>query len=135
MQGHTDTIEDLVWQPGSATELASVGDDFKLLLWDTRAGSAPAAALEKAHGENDLHCVDWSSLELHLLVTGTPLLGDCTKACCLHATAGCYENYSLSVLQSLGCDWPSLQRSPQIPAHLSVLVLRGAPLPGLCSSA
>ncbi len=73
MQGHTDTIEDLVWQPGSATELASVGDDFKLLLWDTRAGSAPAAALEKAHGENDLHCVDWSSLEPHLLVTGAPL--------------------------------------------------------------
>ena len=73
LQGHTDTIEDLVWQPGSAAELASVGDDYKLLLWDTRAGAAPAAALEKAHGENDLHCVDWSSLEPNLLVTGTPL--------------------------------------------------------------
>ena len=73
LQGHTDIVEDLVWQPGSAAELASVGDDFKLLLWDTRAGSAPAAALEKAHGENDLHCVDWSSLEPHLLVTGAPL--------------------------------------------------------------
>ena len=60
-----------MWQPGQrGTELASVGDDYKLLLWDTRAGSAPAAALEKAHGENDLHCVDWSSLEPHLLVTG-----------------------------------------------------------------
>ena len=73
LQGHTDTIEDLVWQPGSAAELASVGDDYKLLLWDMRTGSAPAAALEKAHGENDLHCVDWSSLEPHLLVTGAPL--------------------------------------------------------------
>ena len=79
LQGHTDTIEDLVWQPGSATELASVGDDFQLLLWDTRTGSAPAAALQKAHGENDLHCVDWSSLEPHLLVTGMPLLRRCLQ--------------------------------------------------------
>lgn len=59
-----------MWQPGSASELASVGDDFKLLLWDTRTGTSPAASMEMAHGENDLHCVDWSSLELHLLVTG-----------------------------------------------------------------
>ena len=63
-------VEDLVWQPGSAAELASVGDDYKLLFWDTRAGMMPAAALEDAHGKKDLHCVDWSSLQLELLVTG-----------------------------------------------------------------
>ena len=88
LQGHTDIVEDLVWQPGSAAELASVGDDFKLLLWDTRAGSAPAAALEKAHGENDLHCVDWSSLEPHLLVTGAPLPARCSLATCPQASRG-----------------------------------------------
>ena len=89
LQGHTDIVEDLVWQPGSAAELASVGDDFKLLLWDTRTGSAPAAALEKAHGENDLHCVDWSSLEPHLLVTGEPLLTICLQPSCPKRPAAC----------------------------------------------
>ena len=70
LQGHTNVVEDLVWQPGSAAELASVGDDYKLLFWDTRAGTTPAASLEDAHGKKDLHCVDWSSLQLELLVTG-----------------------------------------------------------------
>ena len=70
LQGHTNVVEDLVWQPGSAAELASVGDDYKLLFWDTRAGTMPAASLEDAHGKKDLHCVDWSSLQLELLVTG-----------------------------------------------------------------
>lgn len=73
LQGHTNTIEDLVWQPGSAAELASVGDDYKLLFWDTRTGTSPSLTKEQAHGEHDLHCVDWSSLQLELLVTGTPL--------------------------------------------------------------
>jgi histone-binding protein RBBP4 len=61
----------VVWRPGSNAELASVGDDFKLLLWDTRAPTAAAAAVADAHGEADLHCVDWSLLQQDLLVTGT----------------------------------------------------------------
>lgn len=73
-QGHTHTVEDLVWQPRSAAELASVGDDYKLLFWDIRAGTSPAASLENAHGEQDLHCVDWSSLQLEMLVTGMPFI-------------------------------------------------------------
>lgn len=71
VQGHTATIEDVVWRPGSRDELASVGDDYKLLLWDSRLPSArPAAAVENAHGETDVQCVDWSALQQELLVTG-----------------------------------------------------------------
>ena len=90
LQGHTSVVEDLVWQPGSAAELASVGDDYKLLFWDTRAGTTPAASLEDAHGKKDLHCVDWSSLQLELLVTGrlhqgrhacTPVAGRTQQLC------------------------------------------------------
>ena len=84
LQGHTNVVEDLVWQPGSAAELASVGDDYKLLFWDTRAGTTPAASLEDAHGKKDLHCVDWSSLQLELLVTGK--LGQGRHACSPVAT-------------------------------------------------
>lgn len=70
-QGHEKTVEDVVWRPGSNAELASVGDDFKLLLWDTRSPNQAAAEVTEAHGRGkDLHCVDWSALQPHLLVTG-----------------------------------------------------------------
>lgn len=75
VQGHTATIEDVVWRPGSRDELASVGDDYKLLLWDSRLPSArPAAAVENAHGETDVQCVDWSALQQELLVTGAVIV-------------------------------------------------------------
>ena len=36
LRGHSDTIEDVVFKPGSSEQLASVGDDHALLFWDTR---------------------------------------------------------------------------------------------------
>ena len=69
-QGHRATVEDVVWKPNSAAELASVGDDRGLLLWDTRAGTAPALRKTDAHGTHDLHTVDWSGLREELLATG-----------------------------------------------------------------
>ena len=56
--------------PDSDTELASVGDDRALLLWDTRAGTGPAQKRASAHGAHDLHTVDWSGLRNDLLATG-----------------------------------------------------------------
>ncbi len=41
-QGDGSTIEDVVFKPGSKEQLASVGDDQYLLLWDTRSVHAPA---------------------------------------------------------------------------------------------
>ena len=69
-QGHRATVEDVVWKPSSAAELASVGDDRGLLLWDTRAGTGPALRKTDAHGTHDLHTVDWSGLREELLATG-----------------------------------------------------------------
>ncbi|CAD7696557.1 unnamed protein product [Ostreobium quekettii] len=66
LEGHKDIVEDLVFQPGSGDCLASVGDDYNILLWDTRSGKGPVAKVERAHGESDLHCVDWSSLDEYL---------------------------------------------------------------------
>ena len=63
-------MEDVVWKPNSAAELASVGDDRGLLLWDTRSGTAPALRKTDAHGTHDLHTVDWSGLREELLATG-----------------------------------------------------------------
>lgn len=70
-QGHTATIEDVGFMPKSKEELVSVGDDHALLLWDTRSGSTASARVDKAHGQNDLHCVDWSARNTHHLATGT----------------------------------------------------------------
>lgn len=70
LEGHSATVEDVVFCPGSATELASVGDDSALLLWDTRAGGAPVLAVPEAHGAIDVHCVDWSGLRAECVVTG-----------------------------------------------------------------
>lgn len=60
----------MVFQPGSSTELASVADDSSLLFWDTRSGIAPVLRMGQAHGESDLHVVDWSALRPELIATG-----------------------------------------------------------------
>eukprot|EP00879_Flechtneria_rotunda_P026840 GHRR01028676.1.p1 GENE.GHRR01028676.1~~GHRR01028676.1.p1 ORF type:complete len:453 (+),score=155.57 GHRR01028676.1:832-2190(+) len=70
LKGHKKTVEDLVFQPRSTTNLASVGDDAQVLLWDTSSGNSPIAAIDKAHGNCDVHTVDWSALQDHLLATG-----------------------------------------------------------------
>jgi hypothetical protein len=41
-----------------------------VLLWDTDASNSPVQAIEKAHGSCDVHTVDWSGLQEHLIVTG-----------------------------------------------------------------
>mmetsp|Transcript_12527 Transcript_12527/g.35394 ORF Transcript_12527/g.35394 Transcript_12527/m.35394 type:complete len:451 (-) Transcript_12527:1274-2626(-) len=69
LKGHTSRVEDLVFKPGSDTELASVADDHKLILWDTRKAASPAVELEEAHS-SDVQCVDWSPLDSNLVVTG-----------------------------------------------------------------
>ena len=71
-QGHSDTVEDVVFQPGSSAELASVANDSSLLFWDTRSGIAPVLRMAEAHGESDLHVVDWSALRPELVATGLP---------------------------------------------------------------
>ncbi|WIA34025.1 hypothetical protein OEZ86_012406 [Tetradesmus obliquus] len=70
LRGHKKTVEDLVFQPGSSSHLISVGDDAQMLLWDTGASNSPVQAVEKAHGSCDVHTVDWSGLQEHLIVTG-----------------------------------------------------------------
>ncbi|KAL3639766.1 WD-40 repeat-containing protein msi4 [Castilleja foliolosa] len=69
-QGHEDTVEDVQFNPSSAMEFCSVGDDSCLILWDARTGSSPAVKVEKAHNA-DLHCVDWNPNDVNLILTGS----------------------------------------------------------------
>jgi len=71
LEGHGDTVEDVVFRPGSSDVLASVGDDKRALFWDCRAGRSPVCCVSDAHGPSaDVHCVDWSGLRDHLVATG-----------------------------------------------------------------
>ncbi|KAL6755216.1 WD40 repeat-like protein [Haematococcus lacustris] len=70
LQGHTRPVEEVVFRPGMAHELASVGDDYQLLFWDARTGSSPVQKMVNAHGAKDVQCVDWSSLAEHCVATG-----------------------------------------------------------------
>ncbi|KAK9814957.1 hypothetical protein WJX73_003132 [Symbiochloris irregularis] len=70
LEGHTATVEDVGFKPRSSVELVSVGDDHALLVWDTRSGSKAVLRVDKAHGDNDLHCVDWCGKDTHYLATG-----------------------------------------------------------------
>lgn len=76
----------MVFQPGSSTELASVADDSSLLFWDTRSGVAPVLRMGQAHGESDLHVVDWSALRPELVATGL-LVVDATCIASAHIAA------------------------------------------------
>ena len=69
-QGHADTVEDVVWLKGSEHELASVGDDYAVILWDTRTPGPAMLRLLARTAQEDLHCVDWNPLNPDLLATG-----------------------------------------------------------------
>ncbi|GBF95359.1 hypothetical protein Rsub_07787 [Raphidocelis subcapitata] len=71
LKGHKNTVEDVVFAPGSGEELVSVGDDKQVLFWDVRTGAAPVMRIEGAHGaSSDIHCVDWNRLDAHMVATG-----------------------------------------------------------------
>ncbi len=68
-KGHDNTVEAVTFHPTSSDELVSVGDDQRMCFWDARGGSAPALAVDNAHG-SDVHCVSWNSHDDNLLATG-----------------------------------------------------------------
>ncbi|KAF3328341.1 WD-repeat protein RBAP1 [Carex littledalei] len=69
-EGHDAIVEDVQFCPSSAQEFCSVGDDYRLILWDARSGNAPVVKVEKAH-DADVHCVDWNAQNENLILTGS----------------------------------------------------------------
>jgi hypothetical protein len=61
----------------AATRRHAVAASPQVCFWDTSAGASPVAAIAAAHGAGpDVHCVDWSGLQDHLVVTG-----GCARVC------------------------------------------------------
>ncbi|GFR43307.1 hypothetical protein Agub_g4373, partial [Astrephomene gubernaculifera] len=88
LEGHTATVGDLVFQPlatsspspssapsapsaASSNVLLSVADDGRLITWDVRSQRPRVGCVEAAHGAGvNVLCVDWSSLDDNMVVTG-----------------------------------------------------------------
>ncbi|XP_028789783.1 WD-40 repeat-containing protein MSI4-like [Neltuma alba] len=70
-RGHTDTVEDVQFCPTSPQEFCSVGDDSNFILWDARVGPDPVIQVQKAHLEDDIHCVEWNNFDVNYILTGS----------------------------------------------------------------
>eukprot|EP01017_Pseudomicrothorax_dubius_P010766 TRINITY_DN13890_c0_g1_i1.p1 TRINITY_DN13890_c0_g1~~TRINITY_DN13890_c0_g1_i1.p1 ORF type:complete len:270 (-),score=32.75 TRINITY_DN13890_c0_g1_i1:357-1166(-) len=70
LRGHSKTVEDLSFCPSDKFKLCSVGDDRKVIVWDTRISTKIASEIETTHND-DLHCVDWNTLDEHQIAIGS----------------------------------------------------------------
>ncbi|KIJ53655.1 hypothetical protein M422DRAFT_58500 [Sphaerobolus stellatus SS14] len=68
-RGHTSVVGDVSWHKTRENMFASVGDDRMLMIWDTRAPSAPSYNIE-AH-DREILSVAFSPASENLLVTGS----------------------------------------------------------------
>ncbi|GJE86228.1 WD40 domain-containing protein [Phanerochaete sordida] len=68
-RGHTSVVGDVDWHSKDDWNFASVGDDKMLMVWDTRASSAPVFQLQ-AH-DREILAVAYSPAVDHLLLTGS----------------------------------------------------------------
>ncbi|KAI7907045.1 WD40-repeat-containing domain protein [Cokeromyces recurvatus] len=73
---HTSGVEDVAWHTKFDSIFASVGDDARLMIWDTRNDSSKPIHNIRAH-EAEVNCVSFASGSEWVLATGS---GDKTAA-------------------------------------------------------
>ena len=66
--GHKSIVEDVAWHELHADIFASVGDDRKLMIWDTRKGMNPSFEVD-AHA-SEVNCVSWNPASEYIIATG-----------------------------------------------------------------
>lgn len=77
LHGHSGTVQDLSWRPGSETELVSCATDESIIMWDLRASKGPAGRVSRAHAyrssdarTTELTAVEWQGHGGHLIASG-----------------------------------------------------------------
>eukprot|EP00606_Chrysophyceae_sp_TOSAG23-5_P000618 GSChrysophyteH2.ASY1.ANO1.1501.1 assembled CDS len=68
-KGHEDVIEDVAWHRFSPSIFGSVGDDSKLIVWDSRKEGKPIKEVDNAHN-GDINCLSFNSFNENFLATG-----------------------------------------------------------------
>ncbi|KAJ2470952.1 Histone acetyltransferase type B subunit 2 [Coemansia sp. RSA 2322] len=69
-RGHTAFVEDVAWHAMHADIFASVGDDRRLLMWDTRKPSTHPVQDVMAH-ESEVNCVAFNPRSDFIFATGS----------------------------------------------------------------
>ena len=69
--GHTNVVEDVAWHLHTPSLFGSVGDDCKLMIWDTRDKRYDKAKhCIDAHAK-EINCVAFNPFSEHILATGS----------------------------------------------------------------
>lgn len=68
--GHTDYVEDVEYSPLIETLFGSVGDDQKLMIWDTRVNKNAPIFNIHAH-QAEINCLSWNPKQSNLILTGS----------------------------------------------------------------
>eukprot|EP01100_Stratorugosa_tubuloviscum_P012605 TRINITY_DN6022_c3_g1_i1.p1 TRINITY_DN6022_c3_g1~~TRINITY_DN6022_c3_g1_i1.p1 ORF type:complete len:410 (-),score=184.26 TRINITY_DN6022_c3_g1_i1:182-1411(-) len=68
--GHTQVVEDVAWHCIHDTIFGSVGDDKKLIIWDTRLERDKPANIVEAHVA-EVNCISFNQYNEFLLATGS----------------------------------------------------------------
>ncbi|KAJ2514500.1 Histone acetyltransferase type B subunit 2, partial [Coemansia sp. RSA 2049] len=76
-RGHTAIVEDVAWHSMHADIFASVGDDRRLLLWDTRKDPGAQPAADVVAHDSEVNCVAFNPKSEFVFATGS---GDTTVA-------------------------------------------------------
>ncbi|CAG8646872.1 5503_t:CDS:2, partial [Scutellospora calospora] len=69
-RGHEAFVEDVAWHILDEHLFASVGDDQKLLIWDTRSEKTDKPAHSVIAHQSEVNTLAWNPMNENILVTG-----------------------------------------------------------------
>ena len=69
--GHGSVVEDVAWHPHDVNLFGSVGDDKKLILWDSRKPATEAIQTEIEAHEAEVNCLAFNPFNENILATGS----------------------------------------------------------------
>lgn len=69
--GHSDVIEDVQWHKQHPNIFGSVGDDKKMMLWDTRSADRNTAQSVVTAHSAEVNCLSFNPFSEFLIVTGS----------------------------------------------------------------
>lgn len=99
-EGHTEVVEDVAWHMHHNSMFGSVGDDRKLMIWDTREKDRKKPMHKVDAHKGEINCMSFNPFSEFILVTGstdrTVALWDLRN---LNSKIHSFENHADEILQ------------------------------------
>uniref|UniRef100_A0A0K0ENP0 Probable histone-binding protein lin-53 n=1 Tax=Strongyloides stercoralis TaxID=6248 RepID=A0A0K0ENP0_STRER len=70
-RGHTAVVEDVAWHSLHDSVFGSVGDDKKLMIWDTRSNQFDRASQSLEAHDAEVNCLSFNPYSEYILATGS----------------------------------------------------------------